>query len=61
MVRQSPWKGVAPNGVAGSIPVPTAKKENIMIRRIIEWIKMLIYFEAPEIDEDWIEECRKDC
>jgi hypothetical protein len=32
-----------------------------MIRRIIEWIKMLIYFEAPEIDEDWIEECRKDC
>ena len=43
------------------IPLLPPKKGDIMIRRIIEWIKMLLYFEAPEIDEDWVEECRKDC
>jgi hypothetical protein len=31
-----------------------------MIKRIIEWIKSLFYIEAPEIDLDCVEECRKD-
>jgi len=32
---------------------------NKLIKRLCRWLKELIYFEAPEIDEDWIEERRQ--